>query len=114
MIRTLMATTALAAFLTTSALSTGAVAQEAATKADPAKAASTSSEASKSGPAGYFSAAPEQVLATSVLGKTVYTGADEQGEAIGVAPGDGHTVYVRIPEAVDVRFGLLMRDVSGV
>ncbi|WP_426237154.1 PRC-barrel domain-containing protein [Pararhizobium sp. DWP1-1-3] len=83
MIRTLMATTALAAFLTTSALSTGAWAQEGATKAAGAQAASTSSEAAKPGPAGYFSAAPEQVLATSVLGKTVYTGADEQGEAIG-------------------------------
>ncbi|EPJ86724.1 MULTISPECIES: tRNA 5-hydroxyuridine modification protein YegQ [Pseudomonas] len=35
-----------------------------------------------------------------------------QGEAIGVAPGDGHTVYLPIPEAVDLRFGLLMRDVS--
>ena len=35
-----------------------------------------------------------------------------QGEAIGVAPGDGHTVYIPIPEAVDLRFGLLMRDVS--
>lgn len=81
MIRTLMATTALAVFLTTGALSTGAWAQEGATKADPA--ASTGSQASSQGPAGYFSAAPEQVLATSVLGKTVYTGADEQGEAIG-------------------------------
>ncbi|KFE57048.1 tRNA 5-hydroxyuridine modification protein YegQ [Pseudomonas syringae] len=37
-----------------------------------------------------------------------------KGEAIGVAPGDGHTVYIRIPEAVDLRFGLLMRDVSVV
>lgn len=83
MIRTLMATTALAAFLTTTVLTTGAWAQEGATKADPAAAASTSSQASSQGPAGYFSAAPEQVLATSVLGKTVYTGADEQGEAIG-------------------------------
>lgn len=35
-----------------------------------------------------------------------------KGEAIGVAPGDGHTVYIRIPEAVDLRFGLLMRDVN--
>lgn len=71
MIRTLLATTALAAFL-----ASGATAQDAATKADPA-------EAAQQVPAGYFSAAPEQVLASSVLGKTVYTGADEQGEAIG-------------------------------
>ena len=80
MIRTLLATTALAAFLTSGALVPGAWAQTAATKADPAKAASTSQASS---PAGYFSAAPEQVLASSVLGKTVYTGSDEQGEAIG-------------------------------
>jgi putative protease len=33
-----------------------------------------------------------------------------KGEAIEVAPGDGHTVYVPIPEGVDLRFGLLMRD----
>jgi sporulation protein YlmC with PRC-barrel domain len=81
MIRTLLATTALAALLTTGALTHGAWAQDAATKADPAKEASTTSQASR--PAGYFSAAPEQVLASSVLGKTVYTGSDEQGEAIG-------------------------------
>ncbi|MNN46053.1 hypothetical protein D3C81_1604160 [compost metagenome] len=31
-------------------------------------------------------------------------------EAIEVAPGDGHTVYLPIPDAVDLRFGLLMRD----
>jgi len=36
-----------------------------------------------------------------------------KGEAIDVAPGDGHTVYLPIPDAVDLRFGLLMRDVSG-
>ncbi|URK88459.1 PRC-barrel domain-containing protein [Rhizobium sp. RCAM05350] len=84
MIRTLLATTALAALLTTGALTNGALAQDAATEADPAKAASTTtSQATKQGPAGYFSAAPEQVLASSVLGKTVYTGSDEQGEAIG-------------------------------
>jgi len=36
-----------------------------------------------------------------------------KGEPIEVAPGDGHTVYVPIPDAVDLRFGLLMRDVTG-
>ncbi|WP_082546573.1 PRC-barrel domain-containing protein [Rhizobium sp. Root483D2] len=77
MIRTLMATTALAALL-----ATGAWAQEGAINADGTPATSTGTKAAK-GPAGYFSASPEQVLATSVLGKTVYTGADEQGEAIG-------------------------------
>jgi putative protease len=33
-----------------------------------------------------------------------------KGAAIDVAPGDGHTVYLPIPDAVDLRFGLLMRD----
>jgi putative protease len=32
-----------------------------------------------------------------------------RGEAIEVAPGDGHTVYLPIPDAVDLSFGLLMR-----
>jgi putative protease len=35
-----------------------------------------------------------------------------KGEAIEVAPGDGHTVYLPIPDAVDLRFGLLMRDLT--
>jgi putative protease len=35
-----------------------------------------------------------------------------KGEPIEVAPGDGHTVYLPIPDALDLRFGLLMRDVS--
>jgi U32 family peptidase len=34
-----------------------------------------------------------------------------KGEAIEVAPGDGHTVYVPVPMEMDLRFGLLMRDV---
>jgi putative protease len=34
-----------------------------------------------------------------------------KGEAIQVAPGDGHTVYVPLPSDMDLRFGLLMRDV---
>jgi len=34
-----------------------------------------------------------------------------KGEPIDVAPGDGHIVYLPIPEEVDLRFGLLMRDV---
>lgn len=38
---------------------------------------------------------------------------DIKGEAIGVAPGDGHTVYISLPETLDLRFGLLMRDVTG-
>jgi putative protease len=35
-----------------------------------------------------------------------------RGESIEVAPGDGHTVYLPIPDAVDLEFGLLMRDVG--
>ena len=35
-----------------------------------------------------------------------------KGEAIDVAPGDGHTVYLPIPDQVDLRFALLMRDIS--
>ncbi|MGY2239092.1 prephenate-dependent tRNA uridine(34) hydroxylase TrhP [Pseudomonas gingeri] len=34
------------------------------------------------------------------------------GGAIAVAPGDGHTVYLPIPDQVDLRFGLLMRDIQ--
>jgi putative protease len=35
-----------------------------------------------------------------------------RGEAIDVAPGDGHTVYLPIPDAVELDFGLLMRDIN--
>ncbi|MFQ6574310.1 tRNA 5-hydroxyuridine modification protein YegQ [Pseudomonas sp. UM16] len=35
---------------------------------------------------------------------------DRQGTAIEVAPGDGHTVYLPIPEQVDLGFGLLLRE----
>ena len=37
---------------------------------------------------------------------------DRQGQPILVAPGDGHTVYLPVPEQADLAFGLLMRDVS--
>lgn len=36
------------------------------------------------------------------------------GAAIEVAPGDGHTVYVLVPDGADLRFGLLMRDLVSV
>lgn len=36
------------------------------------------------------------------------------GAAIEVAPGDGHTVYVPVPDGADLRFGLLMRDLVSV
>lgn len=37
---------------------------------------------------------------------------DRQLHAIQVAPGDGHTVYLPIPEQVSLAFGLLMRDLT--
>ncbi|QBF26177.1 U32 family peptidase [Pseudomonas tructae] len=37
---------------------------------------------------------------------------DRQGREIEVAPGDGHTVYLPIPEQVDLTFGLLLRDLA--
>jgi putative protease len=30
-----------------------------------------------------------------------------------VAPGDGHTVYLPVPEDVDLRYALLMRELDG-
>ncbi|MBM3113079.1 tRNA 5-hydroxyuridine modification protein YegQ [Pseudomonas sp. P66] len=35
---------------------------------------------------------------------------NRQGAAIDVAPGDGHTVYLPIPEQVELEFGLLLRE----
>ncbi|MDH0647810.1 tRNA 5-hydroxyuridine modification protein YegQ [Pseudomonas sp. GD03858] len=37
---------------------------------------------------------------------------DRQQQAIEVAPGDGHVVYLPIPEQVSLEFGLLMRDLE--
>ncbi|AIZ32458.1 tRNA 5-hydroxyuridine modification protein YegQ [Pseudomonas parafulva] len=37
---------------------------------------------------------------------------DRQGNAIDVAPGDGHVVYLPVPEQVPLEFGLLMRDLG--
>ncbi|MFK3773910.1 tRNA 5-hydroxyuridine modification protein YegQ [Pseudomonas sp. NPDC089406] len=37
---------------------------------------------------------------------------DRQQQAIEVAPGDGHVVYLPIPEQVPLEFGLLMRDLG--
>ncbi len=38
---------------------------------------------------------------------------NKRGEAIDVAPGDGHTVYLPVPESVDLRYALLMRELEG-
>jgi len=37
---------------------------------------------------------------------------DRQGNPLQVAPGDGHVVYLPVPEQADLDYGLLMRDVS--
>ncbi|WP_175649568.1 prephenate-dependent tRNA uridine(34) hydroxylase TrhP [Pseudomonas sp. Marseille-P9899] len=37
---------------------------------------------------------------------------DRLGNPIEVAPGDGHTVYLPVPEQADLAYALLMRDVS--
>lgn len=37
----------------------------------------------------------------------------KRGEAIEVAPGDGHTVYLPVPEDVDLQYALLMRELEG-
>jgi putative protease len=38
---------------------------------------------------------------------------NSRGEAIEVAPGDGHTVYLAVPEDVDLHYALLMRELDG-
>jgi len=38
---------------------------------------------------------------------------NKHGDAIDVAPGDGHTVYLPVPESVDLRYALLMRELEG-
>jgi putative protease len=35
------------------------------------------------------------------------------GETISVAPGDGHTVYLPVPESVELNYALLMRNLEG-
>ncbi|MHA6194222.1 prephenate-dependent tRNA uridine(34) hydroxylase TrhP [Pseudomonas wadenswilerensis] len=38
---------------------------------------------------------------------------DRHGQPLEVAPGDGHVVYLPVPEQADLAYGLLMRDVNG-
>ncbi|MCD8547448.1 MAG: tRNA 5-hydroxyuridine modification protein YegQ [Aeromonadaceae bacterium] len=38
---------------------------------------------------------------------------NRKGEQIQVAPGDGHTVYLPVPQEVDVNFGILLRNLDG-
>lgn len=35
---------------------------------------------------------------------------NRQGEPVGVAPGDGHVLWLPLPAAVQLAYGLLMRD----
>ncbi len=37
----------------------------------------------------------------------------KRGEAIEIAPGDGHTVYLPVPEDVELQYALLMRELEG-
>lgn len=38
---------------------------------------------------------------------------NKRGEAIEIAPGDGHTVYLPVPEDVELQYALLMRELEG-
>lgn len=38
---------------------------------------------------------------------------NQRGEQVEVAPGNGYTVFIPIPEDIDVSFGLLMRNLEG-
>jgi U32 family peptidase len=38
---------------------------------------------------------------------------NKRGERAEVAPGDGHTLYIPVPEHVDLQYALLMRDLAG-
>ncbi|TLX61154.1 U32 family peptidase [Stutzerimonas nosocomialis] len=47
------------------------------------------------------------------LGFTLDHLQNASGERTGVAPGDGHVLYLPVPEGVDLRYGLLMRELDG-
>jgi len=38
---------------------------------------------------------------------------NSRGEHTEVAPGDGHTVYLPVPDDVELAYGLLMRELDG-
>lgn len=86
MMRTLLTTTALAAVLTT-----GALAAETTTKTDAdttmtggaAIFQTTPDEQPLESQNGYFSAAANQILASSLIGKSLYNGTGENAEAVG-------------------------------
>ncbi|MGL4349978.1 MAG: U32 family peptidase C-terminal domain-containing protein, partial [Plesiomonas shigelloides] len=38
---------------------------------------------------------------------------NKKGEAIDAAPGDGHIVYLPLPDDIELNFALLMRNLNG-
>ncbi len=47
------------------------------------------------------------------LGFTLDHLQNARGERTEAAPGDGHVLYLPVPEGVDLRYGLLMRELDG-
>ena len=41
---------------------------------------------------------------------TLETIRNQKGEDVDVAPGDGHIVWVPVPDSLDTRFALLLRN----
>ncbi|UJR55341.1 tRNA 5-hydroxyuridine modification protein YegQ [Dickeya zeae] len=44
---------------------------------------------------------------------TIDTLLNKKGQAVEVAPGDGHTVYLPLPDDIDLEYALLLRNLSG-
>ncbi|WP_321500038.1 PRC-barrel domain-containing protein [Breoghania sp.] len=82
MIRALLTTTALTAMLTTGALATEA-GKTAENAAKPATAAAASAKADDMTMGRYIQATKGQIMASSLMGKTVYNGTGEEAEAVG-------------------------------
>lgn len=84
--RTLLATTALAAMITTGALAQS----DSSTNASQMAGSETGSrffneqtDTQMQSVDGYFTASPDQILASSIIGQTIYSSAGEESEAIG-------------------------------
>ncbi|CAN0541958.1 unnamed protein product, partial [Scytosiphon promiscuus] len=90
MIRTLLTTTALAAALTTGALASDTMKTEgqAATGSGDAVFSTQSDTQPMQSENGYFAASTSQILATSLIGKPLYNGANGEAEAIGEVKDD--------------------------
>jgi sporulation protein YlmC with PRC-barrel domain len=86
MIRTLLTTTALAAVLTTGAMAADDMKSTDATRSgESGSAVFNTMQDSKpmQSQGGYFSASPGQILASSLLGQSLYNGAGEDAESVG-------------------------------